>query len=121
MSRAIDICYQTADGSRIDIEIRAPYYLFGTQQTSKTFWSLPIWNQIGVERLAMLGQTDPIYFTGWDMLDQLSDEIQLFNDQIGEIEFDTDITASWLSHLVYCYNLLKLETPADAIPIFSIG
>ena len=100
---------------------RAPYYLLGAQQTSQQFWSLPIWNQIGVEQLAVLGETDPIYFTGWDMLDQLSDEIQQFNENIREIEFDTDIKASWLSHLVYCHNLLKMETPADAMPILSIG
>ena len=121
MSRAIDICYQTTDGNQVDIEIRAPYYLFGSQHTSKTFWALPIWNQIGVEQLAMLGDTDPIYFTGWAMLEQLSHEIQLYNDHIREIEFDTDICASWLSHLVYCYNLLKMETPEDATPILSIG
>ena len=121
MSRAINICFQTADDSTVDIEIRAPYFLLGTQQASKQFWSLPIWEKIGVEHLASLAQTDPIYFVGWEMLDQLSGELQLFQRHIAEIEFDADIRASWLSHLVYCHNLLIMKTPKDATPTLTIG
>ena len=57
MSRSININYRTPDNETTDIEIRAPYDLLGTQQTSMRFWSLPIWKEVGVTRLAELGHT----------------------------------------------------------------
>ncbi|QDT99898.1 hypothetical protein [Gimesia aquarii] len=122
MSRQISIGYQEAIGEAIiEIEIPAPYYLFGTQQTSKRFWSLPDWQNIGIKHLSELGESDPIYFIGWDMLADLSNEIRLFQDNIETIEFYLEIKTSWLAHLIYCYNLLKMTAPRTSIPSFEIG
>ena len=122
MSRSINIGYRTSrGGTTTDIEIRSPYDLLGTQQTSKRFWSLPVWERLAVTQLAELGNTDPVYFVGWDMMDDLANEIMLFSQNIAEIDFDAEIKSSWLAHLVYCYNLLILTAPSDSIPEFSIG
>ena len=122
MSRDITICFRTTpDGPATDIEIRAPYFLFGTQQTSMRFWSMPIWHEIGVFELAKLGTTDPIYFIGWEQLETLSNEIRLYQENISCIPFDNEIKATWLSHLVYCRNLLVMNAPNESIPELTIG
>ena len=111
MSRSISIGYRTtSDGSATDIDIRNPYDLFGTHKESMEFWSLPIWDELGVTQLAKLGHTDPIYFIGWDMMDVLAKEIRIFQDNITRIDFDSDAKATWLAHLVYCYSLLVICT-----------
>ena len=122
MTRSIDIGYQKAKGGPTTaIEIRSPYDLFGCQQPSKQFWSLPDWKRLGVTHLAELGHTDPIYFVGWDMLDSLANEIRIVQENIADIDFYAELKASWLAHLVYCYNLLLMTAPRDSIPQLTIG
>ncbi|QDT43594.1 hypothetical protein Pan241w_36960 [Gimesia alba] len=122
MSRQITIGYQEANRKEItDIEIQAPYFLFGTQQTSKRFWSLPDWERIGIKHLSELGESDPIYFIGWDMMADLSNEIGLLQDNLDTIEFYPEIKAEWLAHLIYCYHLLVMTAPRTSIPSLGIG
>lgn len=121
MSREINIGYRCSNGPETSIEVRAPYFLFGTQQTSMRFWSLPIWNSIGVTHLAELGHSDPIYFIGWEMIGELTREIQLFQDNFEMIEFDADLKSWFLAHLVYCHSLLIATAPKEFIPELSIG
>jgi hypothetical protein len=122
MTRELSIGYQPADGApKISIEIRAPYYLFGTQATSKTFWSLPRLREIGISYLVDLGELDPIYFIGWEMMDELRREIDVLQSHLTEIEFDADTKSSWLAHLNYCHSLLVCTAPPSSIPAFVIG
>jgi hypothetical protein len=122
MSREINISYRyDYSGPETDIEVRAPYFLLGTQSTSKRFWSLPRLREIGLTQLTELGVGDPVYFVGWDMMADLQREIGLLQEYIAEIEFDPDIKASWLAHLVYCYYLLILIAPKESTPMLMIG
>lgn len=61
MSREINIGYRFGDGAETAIEVRAPYFLLGTQSTSMRFWSLPQMREVGITQLAELGVTDPVY------------------------------------------------------------
>ena len=121
MSRSIDIWYEDAAGKEMPIEIRAPYYLLGCQQTGLRFWSIPRLKEIGIERLAILGETDPIGFWGWDDLALLGRETDLLSLYLAEIDFDPEMKASWLSHLTYCYHLLRETAPTDSRPVCTIG
>jgi hypothetical protein len=122
MSREVNIGYRSAaDGSETAIEIRAPYFLLGTQATSRRFWSLPRLREVGITQLTELGVIDPVDFVGWDMLANLRREIGLLQDHLPEIDFDPDLKAWWLAHLVYCYSLLVFTAPPDSTPILTIG
>ena len=122
MSRPISISYRNpTDDFNTSIEIRAPYFLFGTQRTSEKFWALPLWRSLGVTRLSELGHLDPIYFSGWDMLDVLAKEIRTFQDHFSEIEFEPDVKSCFLAHLVYCHSLLIETAPRNSIPEMTIG
>ena len=55
------------------------------------------------------------------MMADLWREIVLLQHHLESIEFDSEIKAQWLSHLVYCYFLLVQTTPKDSIPEFTIG
>jgi hypothetical protein len=121
MSRSIDIWYEDAAGTSVDIEVRPPYYLLGGQQTSKDFWSIPRLTEIGIERLTILGESDPIGFWGWDDLALLEREIDLFRRHFMDIDFNPELKASWLSHLTYCYHLLRATAPQQARPVLTIG
>ena len=122
MSREISIGYRQDDrGPETPIEVRAPYYLLGTQSTSKQFWSIPRLREVGITQLTELGVTDPVYFVGWEMMADLGREIALLQEHLASIEFDPDLKATWLSHLVYCYSLLIQTAPKDSTPVFTIG
>ncbi|WP_417397336.1 hypothetical protein [Gimesia chilikensis] len=122
MSRSISIGYmESPGGPETSIEVSAPYFLLGTQQTSLQFWSLPVWERIGVKQLAILGETDPVYFWGWEMMDELADELRLYQEHLAEIEFQPEVKAAWLAHLIYCYSLLVSQAPHDSIPVLGIG
>ena len=122
MSRDIHISYcLTASSVPVDIPVRAPYFLFGTQSTSMRFWSMPEWKRIGLEHLTELGVGDPIYFIGWDMMGSLGSEIRLFEEHFAEIDFDPDLKSWFLAHLIYCYRLLISIAPPDSIPQLIIG
>jgi hypothetical protein len=65
MSREINIGFRReASGPETAIEVPAPYFLLGTQSSSKRFWSLPRLKEIGITQLAELGVSDPVYFIG---------------------------------------------------------
>ena len=121
MSRSISVGYQfEANGPNTPIEVRPPYFLLGTQSSSKRFWSIPRLREVGISQLSELGETDPVYFVGWDMLADLWREISL-QQHLGSIDFDAELKAEWVSHLVYCYFLLVQTAPKESIPDFSIG
>jgi hypothetical protein len=121
MSRSIDISYEDAAGKDVDIEIRTPYYLLGTQQTSLRFWSISRLKEIGIERLTILGEADPVYFWGWDDMAVLGHEIELLAKHLESVDFCPETKAAWLSHLTYCYHLLVASTPKDCTPRLGIG
>jgi hypothetical protein len=121
VSRSIDISYEDASGKDVDIEIRAPYYLLGHQRSSLAFWSIPRLKEIGIERLTILGECDPVYFWGWDDISVLGREIDLLAKHLQEIDFNPDVKCSWLSHLTYRYHLLIASTPKDCKPKLGIG
>ena len=121
MSRSIDISYEDGTGKDVDIEIRAPYSLLGTQQLSLEFWSNPRLKEIGVRRLTVLGETDPVYFWGWDDMAVLGRELELLAKHLGSVEFYPEVKARWLSHLTSCYQLLIASSPKDCTPKLGIG
>jgi hypothetical protein len=122
MSRSISIGYRhEASGAETPIEVRPPYYLLGTQDTSKRFWCIPRLREVGITQLTELGVSDPVSFIGWDMMADLRREIVLLQQNLESIEFDHEIKAQWLSHLVYCYYLLVQTVPEESIPEFTIG
>ena len=121
MSRSIDISYEDASGKDVDIEIRAPYFLLGTQQTSLKFWSMARLREIGIERLTILGEADPVYFWGWEEMAVLGREIDLLAKHLESIDFYPETKAEWLSHLTFCYHLLIASTPRECTPKLGIG
>jgi hypothetical protein len=122
MSRNIVISYvDAATGQEVPIDVPAPYFLFGTQRPSMRFWSIPRIKDVGVERLAILGHSDPVWFAGWDDLAILNREIALLGQHLEEFDFYPESKAEWLSHLTYCYHLLRETAPKDAEPRFEIG
>jgi hypothetical protein len=122
MSRSISIGYrEDPKGPETQVEVRPPYFLLGTQSTSERFWSLPRVRQVGITHLTALGETDPVYFVGWDMMAELGKEIGLLQQHLGSLDFNAEIKAQWLSHLVYCYFLLVQTAPKESVPEFSIG
>jgi hypothetical protein len=122
MSRSINIRYRhAANGPETPIEVRPPYYLLGTQHTSQRFWSIPRLREIGITQLTELGVSDPVYFIGWEMMADLGREILLLQQHLESIEFELEIKAQWLSHLVYCYHLLVQTAPKESVPVFTIG
>lgn len=122
MSREVNIGYRiTPDGPETAIEVRAPYFLLGTQRTSMAFWSLSRLREVGITQLTELGVSDPVYFVGWDMMADLRREIGLLQEHLPEIDFDPDIKAWFLAHLVYCYSLLVFTAPPGSTPVLTIG
>ena len=121
MSREIYISYRYGYGPETDIEVRAPYWMLGTQSSSTQFWSLPRLREIGITLLAELGVSDPVSFVGWEMMADLRREIDLLHEHLPSIDFNPDLKASWLAHLVYCYHLLVLTAPKDSTPVLTIG
>jgi hypothetical protein len=83
MSRSISISYRD-DGTGADtsIQIRSPYDVLGTQRSSMAFWSIPRIKEVGIERLAELGVTDPVYFFGWEEMALLDREITLLRHRL---------------------------------------
>ena len=121
MSRGIDIEYRDPAGKSVRIEIPPPYYLLGTQRSSLRFWSIPRLKEVGIEVLTILGETDPVYFEGWDDMALLGKEIELLAKHLQSIEFHAETKSQWLSHLTYCYQLLLASTPKECTPILGIG
>lgn len=85
------------------------------------FWSIPRLRELGITRLTDLGVGDPINFIGWDMIADLQREITLLHQHLESLEFESELKAQWLSHLVYCYWLLVQTAPKDSVPNFWIG
>jgi len=122
MSRSITIGYQMQRGGETTyIDVRSPYDLFGTQGNSTEFWSLPIWSEIGVTQLSVLGHSDPICFVGWDMMDELAAEIRNIHDNLSAVDSYPELKSTCISHLTYCYHLLISTAPSNSIPALTIG
>jgi hypothetical protein len=121
MTRSIDIGYQSPSGSQVDIEIHPPYFLLGAQSSSLEFWSIPRLKEIGIERLTILGDGDPLLFCGWDDMATLGNEIDLLAKHLESVNFHPKLKAEWLSHLTYCYHLLIASTPQNCKPQLGIG
>jgi hypothetical protein len=85
------------------------------------FWSIPKLKEIGITRLTDLGVCDPVCFIGWDMMEHLGREIMLLHQHLKSIEFQAEVKAEWLSHLVFCYHLLLQTAPKQSIPVYEIG
>ena len=122
MSRDIHISYaDPTTGVDTPIEVPAPYFLFGTQKSSKEFWSIPRLREVGICFLTDLGHTDPVNFVGWEMMGDLAREIDLLRQHVGGVEFHVTLKAQWVAHLTYCYHLLVMTAPRDAEPWLMIG
>lgn len=122
MSRSIAIsCREPNTGIDLRIDVLPPYHLFGTQGASVRFWGLPRIAEIGIERLAQLGVSDPVFFYGWEEMPLLEREIGLLREHLASIDFPVDAKAQWLSHLTYCYHLLVETAPKDSTPCLTIG
>lgn len=122
MSRSISIGYGDAsDGPNTSVEVRPPYFLLGGQRTSMQFWSIARLKDIGITRLTELGVSDPVVFSGWDDMADLYHEVSLLQQHLESIQFDPEIKAQWVSHLVYCYFLLVQSAPKTSTPYLSIG
>jgi hypothetical protein len=121
MSRSIDISYADATGNEVSLEIPPPYFLLGTQRPSLKFWSIPRLKEIGIERLTILGECDPVYFCGWDDMAVLGRELELLARHLESVDFNPEVKAEWLSHLTYCYHLLIGSTPKECVPKLGIG
>jgi hypothetical protein len=122
MSRSICISYlDEASGDETRIEVRPPYFLLGTQQSSMKFWSLVALRGVGISRLAELGVMDPVGFVGWDELALLDRELTLLRDNLPTIPFPAEVKAEWVSHLTYCYCLLVDTAPKGSTPRLDIG
>ncbi len=119
MSRQIIISYEQ-NNKTTNIEIEE-WYLLGTQNISYKFWSLPILKEIGIKRLAVLGHSDPVYFEGWEELEELDMEISLLEENIELIDFDEDTKRRWLRNLRNSLNRLIVLSPKESNPLFEIG
>jgi hypothetical protein len=122
MSRSIHIGSRKAPGdSDTRIDVPAPYFLLGGQRSSMAFWSIPRIREIGIVRLAELGEGDPVYFTGWDEMQLRGKELSLLQEHISTISFDLQTKLEWLCHLILCYYLLIETASRDSSPVFGIG
>lgn len=122
MSRAVSIYYHDrATGRSISIEVTETRDVLGPQRSSMHFWSLPRLREIGIVRLADLGVTDPVIFSGWDDLALLRRELTLLDQHLPSIDFPLQIKTLWLINLLYCYHLLVETAPHDSEPCFMIG
>ena len=119
MGRSITIWY-SKNSEDTNIEI-GNHYMFGTQKSSKAFWTQEEFKEIGIIKLAKLGEYDPIYFSGWDQLKILNNEIKLLEDNLSILKCDKGQVNEWIKNLKFCHNKL-LETAAkDSIPSLLIG
>ena len=120
MSRSISIWFTEANGQEVDIDMGSNE-LLGGQHTSKNFWKLEVFEEIGVTRLRDLGVTDPVWFIGWEDINVLESEIILIETNKDKIPFHQEIKDRWISNLRICLNSLKEKAPRDSIPEFMIG
>ena len=119
MSRSITIWY-SKNSEDTNIEI-GNHYMFGTQKSSKSFWALEVLKEIGVNELSKLGDFDPIYFSGWDQLKILNNEIKILEDNIDILRFDEDRVTEWIKNLKFCCDKLLKTATQDSIPNLMIG
>jgi hypothetical protein len=119
MSRSISIWYSKENKS-VDIDT-GHNDLLGTQQASLKFWDLPILKIIGLKRLTILGHADPVWFTGWEDLKELENEISILEENKALIPFDKELLIRWIANLRYCFNILIERSPKSAEPNFMIG
>jgi hypothetical protein len=121
LSRAICISYQSPDGQKFSIQVPDCKDVLGPQRSSMRFWALPRLREIGIERLAILGETDPVIFHDWQDMDLLCREIKLLDDNLASLDFPIECKQEWLQRLQFCFDLLTKTAPPDSTPIFMIG
>ena len=119
MSRQISISY-TKDNQITELNIHE-CFLFGHQSMSLEFWSLPILKEIGLQQLTVLGYADPIYFFGWEGLEDLDREITLLENNFDIINYDEETKKRWFRNLRSSLNRLIELSPKDSEPLFEIG
>jgi len=119
MSRSISIWYQR-NNVNIDIEV-GNSDLLGAQNSSKDFWSNPLLKDYGINRLAELGNLDPVCFVGWSDLKILEKEISILEKEVENINFDKELKHRWLQNLRFCIERLKELAPLDSVPKYMIG
>lgn len=119
MSRSISI-WHTKNEKDINIDV-GNRDLFGTQMSSKQFWSLEILYDLGIVELSKLGRIDPIYFSGHLQLSVLEKEIRILENHKAEIDYHRDLVDRWLENLRFCLYTLLETTPKDSIPNLMIG
>ena len=119
MSRSISIWYKQED-TDIDIEV-GNRDLFGTQSSSKEFWSLDSLQEFGIKELTHLGYTDPVWFIGWENLKVLENEISILEKNQDQIDFHQELKNRWIENLRFCFEKLVELAPSDSVPNFMIG
>ena len=122
MSRIICLSYKDSNNEHISIELEFYQETLGGQSTSRRFWSLPILKDFGITKLTELGISDPVYFTGWEEISQLENEINLLIKCRPKIDFEPSHRLDeWIKNLVNGVKLLKEKCPDGCLPEFSIG
>jgi ABC-type Fe3+-citrate transport system substrate-binding protein len=95
--------------------------MFGTQKSSKSFWAQEVLKELGISELSKLGDFDPIYFSGWDQLKILNNEIKILEDNRAKLKFDEDQVTEWIMNLKFCCDKLLKTVTKDSIPNLMIG
>ena len=119
MSRSISI-WHTKNERDINVDV-GNRDLFGTQRSSKQFWSLELLQDLGILELSKLGKIDPIYFSGHLQLSVLEKEIRILENNKDEIDFNRELVDRWVENLRFCFDTLIETTPNDSTPNLMIG
>ncbi|SDL62485.1 hypothetical protein SAMN05421823_10780 [Catalinimonas alkaloidigena] len=119
MSRSISIWYEQKDADT-DIEV-GNRDLLGTQNSSTEFWNIGSLQDFGIKELTKLGYTDPVWFTGWEDLKGLENEISILEKNKGQIDFNEVLKNRWIENLRFCFEKLVELAPPDSVPNFMIG
>ena len=122
MGRSLSIGCRTAEDAPItSIEIMESYDTLGTHRSSIYFWGIPRLREVGLTRLSVSGETDPVWFNGWDEIFVLGRESELLRWNLRDIDCDPFTKARHVANLTVCYYLLGESGPAGAEPTFTIG
>jgi hypothetical protein len=121
LSRAISIGYEVQGSGRVSIDTPGSMDVLGGQRSSMRFWALPRLREAGIERLTILGETDPVIFWGWEDMNVLRRELDLLEQVLPSLDFDDACKKEWMQRLRYCYDLLIKTAPPHSAPTFMIG
>ena len=85
------------------------------------FWRIALLQDVGIEELTKLGHTDPVWFTGWEDLKVLGNEISILEEYKRQISFNEELKNRWIENLRFCFEKLLVLAPLDSVPNFMIG